>query len=88
MQFWGYCYRCSTRGLTYARAYYYGRHANASMKPARVKGKEGMNMKWHIYEAYVDPPGCAVATVSPVAALWETSMNPDCFGFLSVPRFF
>lgn len=30
---------------------------------------------------------CAVATVSPVAALCETSMKPACLGFEALARF-
>ena len=37
---------------------------------------------------FYEEGGCAVATVSPVAALWDTSMKPGFFGSVRVLRFF
>ena len=40
----------------------------------------------YIEDIYADG-GCAVATVSPLTALWDTSMKPACLGFDSRLRF-
>jgi hypothetical protein len=40
-----------------------------------------------VLEATHAEGGCAVATVWPVAALWETSMKPLCLGLAALVRF-